>query len=298
MHSPLSTTGSLKFPVLGNSGAFVLANSETEAVLHFLPKKPAHCAYLTGLIHDHGLVSPLNRGTFYGSKNFLGELRGVALVGHATIIEPANKESLKDLAEAARSCKSKHLVMCEERWAEHFLKHHGKDGSIKCERRQLLLELRWPTGNSSKNRQPLRLATIKDLELLIPVHARLACYQSGVNPHDVDREGFVLRYQQRIKNGRTWVLTSNDRLIFKADVISATAEISYLEGVWVNPDVRSMGYGRACIAELARMLLWRSRSISVLVNDDDTEAQSFYKSCGFQVRGSYRTIFMSGRSIK
>ena len=298
MYSPLSTTGSLNSPVLGNSGAFVLANSETEAVLEFLPKKPAHCAYLTGLIHEHGLVSPLNRGTFYASKDFLGELRGVALVGHATIIEPTNKESLRDLAEAARNCDSKHLVMCEERWAEQFWNHHGTDRSIKCERRELLLELRWPTGNSNKNRQHLRLATSKDLDVLIPVHARLACSQSGVDPRDVDREGFVERYQQRIKNGGTWVLTDNDQLIFKADVISATAETCYLEGVWVNPDVRSMGYGRACIAELARMLLWRSRSISVLVNDDDLETQSFYKSCGFQMRGSYRTVFLSGRSIK
>src|SRR5687767_13178208 len=172
MYSSLSTTGSLNSPVLGNSGAFVLANSEAEAVLQFLPKKPAHCAFLTGLIHEHGLVSPLNRGTFFASKNFLGELRGVALVGHATIIEPTNQESLKDLAEAASNCNSKHLVMCEERWAEQFWKYHGRDRSIECERRELLLEFRWPTGNSNNNRQQLRLATSKDLELLIPVHAR------------------------------------------------------------------------------------------------------------------------------
>ena len=299
MYSSLSNTGWLNSPVLGNSGAFVMANDETEAVLQFLPKKPAHCAYLQGLIHEHGLVSPLNRGTFYASKNFLGELRGVALVGHATIIEPTNKESLKDLAEAASNCNFKHLVMCEERWAEQFWTYHGtRDQSKESERRELLLELRWPTPQAKKHRQQLRLATTTDLELLIPVHARLACNQSGVDPRDVDKEGFVERYQQRIRNGRTWVLTENDRLIFKADVITATHETCYLEGVWVNPDVRSMGYGRACIAELARMLLWRSRSISVLVNDNDTEAQSFYKSCGFHVRGSYRTVFLSGRTFK
>jgi len=123
MHCSLSTTSSLNSRVLGNTGAFVLANSEAEAVLQFLPKKPAHCAYLTGLIHDHGLVSPLNRGTFYESKNFLAELLGVALVGHATIIEPTNKESLKDLAEAARSCDSKHLVMCESNPNLNHLSH-------------------------------------------------------------------------------------------------------------------------------------------------------------------------------
>lgn len=299
MYSSLSNTGSLHLPVLGTSGAFVLADDETEAVLEFLPKKPPHCAYLSGLIQEHGLVSPLNRGTFYGSKNFLGELRGVALVGHATIFEPTNKESLKDLAEAASLCNSKHLIMCEDRWAEQFWSYHGtRDQSKECERRELLLELRWPSTHSSKNRVELRLATSNDLELLIPVHARLACYQSGVDPRDVDKDGFVERYLHRIRNGRTWVLTENGQLVFKADVITATHETCYLEGVWVNPDLRSMGYGRACITELARMLLWRSRSISVLVNDEDAEALAFYKSCGFHVRGSYQTVFLRGRTIK
>jgi predicted GNAT family acetyltransferase len=189
--------------------------------------------------------------------------------------------------------------MCEERWAEQFWKYHGtRDRSKERERRELLLELRWPPSHSNENRLQLRLATSNDLGLLIPVHARLACYQSGVDPRDVDKDGFVERYQQRIRNGRTWVLTENGQLVFKADVISATHETCYLEGVWVNPDVRSMGYGRACITELARMLLWKSRSISVLVNDDDAEAQSFYKSCGFHVRGTYRTVFLSGLTVK
>lgn len=299
MYSSLPNTGSVNSPVIGNSGAFALTRDDAEDVLQFLPTKPPHCAYLIGLIHEHGLVSRLNRGTLYGSKNFLGELRGVALVGHATIIEPTNKESLKDLAEAANNCNSKHLIMCEERWAEQFWKYHGtRDRSNASERRELLLELRWPLVQSNKNRLQLRLATSNDLELLIPVHARLARHQSGVDPRDVDKEGFVERYEQRIKNGRTWILTENDQLVFKADVITQTHETCYLEGVWVNPDVRSMGYGRACMAELARMLLWRSGSISVLVNDDDAEAQSFYKSCGFQVRGSYRTVFLRGRTIK
>lgn len=294
MYSSLSNTGALNFPVPGCLGAFVLTNDETKAVLQFLPKKPAHCAYLISLIHEYGLMNPLNRGTFYGSKNFLGELRGVALVGHATIIEPTNKESLKDLAEAASHSNSKHLVMCEERWAEEFWKHHGKDRSISHERRKLLLELRWPTGDSNRNRQQLRLATSNDLELLVPVHAHLAYAESGVDPRDVENEGFVSRCRQRIRNGRTWVLIQNDQLIFKADVVAATQETCYLEGVWVNPDVRNLGYGRACIAEVARMLLWRSKTISVLVDYDDADAQVFYRSCGFHVRGSYRTVFLSG----
>ena len=36
------------------------------------------------LIRDNGIVSSLNRGTFYGCRDLNGNLEGVALVGHAT----------------------------------------------------------------------------------------------------------------------------------------------------------------------------------------------------------------------
>jgi predicted GNAT family acetyltransferase len=294
MYSSLSTADAVNSHLMARSGAQLLTIEETEEVLRFLPKKPAHCAYLAGLVEENGLVNPLNRGAFYASRNFLGEIQGVALVGHATIIEPTNQESIRELAEAANHCNSTHLVMCEERWADEFWKHYAPtERSPEVECRELLLELRWPTVHSNKSRQQLRLATTNDLELLVPIHAGMASAESGVDPRDLDNDGFIERYHQRIRKGRTWVLIQNDQLIFKADVVIATHETCYLEGVWVNPDVRGVGYGRACIAELARMLLWQSRSLSLLVNDSNKEAQAFYRSCGFHVRGSYKTAFLN-----
>ena len=292
MISSLSKT--LDYSVLPpGCGLHPLTAEDADDVLTFLPKKPAHCAYLAGLIEDHGLVSPLNRGAFYASRNFLSEIQGVALVGHATIIEPTNNESIRELAEVAANWESTHLVMCEERWADEFWKHYRTtDRSATVQSRELLLELRWPAIHSNKSRQQLRLATTRDLELLVPVHAGLASAESGIDPREVDYEGFIERYRQRILNGRTWVLTQKDQLIFTADVVTATHETCYLEGVWVNPASRGLGYGRACIAELARMLLWRSRSLSLLVNDHNHEAHTFFRNCGFHVRGSYRTTFL------
>lgn len=109
MYSSLSNTRSLNFPVPECSGALVLDNDETEAILQFLQKKPAHCAYLTGLIQEHGPVSRLHRGIFYASRNFLGELRGIALVGHATIIEPNEQRIIKRLGRAANKWELKNV---------------------------------------------------------------------------------------------------------------------------------------------------------------------------------------------
>src|SRR4026208_2095608 len=64
-----------------------LTNAETAEALSFLSRRPIHTVAMAGFIHDNGLVSALNRGTFYGCRNSGGELEGVALIGHATLLE-------------------------------------------------------------------------------------------------------------------------------------------------------------------------------------------------------------------
>ena len=63
-------------------------------VLAFLADRPLHTVSLTGLIEDNGLVSPLNRGAFYGCRNRQGQLEGVALIGHATLMETTTYRAL------------------------------------------------------------------------------------------------------------------------------------------------------------------------------------------------------------
>ncbi len=182
--------------------------------------------------------------------------------------------------------------MCEENWSDKFWAQYATARqSVRRARRELLFELRWPV-EASRNRPPLRLATSDEIEMLLPVHAQMAYHESGVDPRDVDNDGFAQRYARRIQQGRTWVLTENDQLIFKADVVTETSQTTYVEGVWVHPDARRSGYGRNCMAQLSRMLLWHSRSICLFVSDENKEAKAFYKRCGYHFRGSYDTVFL------
>jgi len=64
-----------------------LTDDEQNEVLAFLAERPIHTVCLAGFIRDNGLSSPHNRGTFYGCRNSEGRLEGVALIGHATLIE-------------------------------------------------------------------------------------------------------------------------------------------------------------------------------------------------------------------
>src|SRR5947207_9977377 len=63
-------------------------------VLNFLGERPLHTVFMASLIRDNGLVSPQNRGSFYACRNTQGSLEGVALLGHATVIEARTNASI------------------------------------------------------------------------------------------------------------------------------------------------------------------------------------------------------------
>jgi predicted GNAT family acetyltransferase len=138
----------------------------------------------------------------------------------------------------------------------------------------------------------LRLATLADIELILPVHAAMAEEESGVNPLVVDPEGFRARCARRIEKGRVWVVVEDGQLIFKADIVADTPSVIYLEGIWVNPSHRRTGRGRRALRQLCSDLLSRTKSVCVLANEANEGAHSFYRMCNFKRRAVYDTIFL------
>ena len=269
-----------------------LVDAEEAEVLEFLAQRPIHTVAMMSLIHDNGLVSPLNRGTFYGCRDLHGRLEGVALVGHATLMETVSDRALAALAQVAQQCTSTHMIMGEKERVADFWSHYaaaGRQQRLAC--REWLFELSWPV----EAREPvagLRRATLKELELVAPVQAQLAFAESGINPLNVDPRGFVERCRRRIEQGRTWVVIQDDKLIFKADVISRTPAVNYLEGIWICEERRANGSGLRFMSELMRSLLEDTKSVCLLVNETNKRAQSFYRKCGFHFRATYETIFL------
>jgi predicted GNAT family acetyltransferase len=280
-----------QLPNANQDAARPLANSEYAEVLAFLERRPIQTAFLAGLIRDNGIESPLNRGKFYGYRNELSQLEGVALIGHATLMETSSDQAIAAFAEVAQNCQAIHLIMFEEQRIDKFWGGYaGAERQMRYAARQHLLELRWPIEVSRVSN--LRLATIQDLPLLIPIHAAMALEESGIDPREQDAAGFSRRYARRIEQGRTWILIENNKLLFKAEILAETPETTFIEGVWVNPQVRRQGYGRRCLSQLARMLLWRTKSICLFVNDENEGARRFCKQSGYHLRTVYDTIFL------
>lgn len=271
--------------------AALTAGTEKE-VIQFLSQRPLHTVAMLSLIRDNGLISPLNRGTFYGCRDANGYLEGVALIGHATLLETVSSRALRALAEVARDCPNTHMIMGEqdrinELWS--YCANAGQQMRLACT--ESLLEFSYPIEVHAEAPE-LRLATKDELDLVLPIQAEMAFEESGVDPREVDPQGFRRRCLRRIEQGRTWVVIEDGKLMFKADIISETSDVVYLEGVWVNEEKRSNGYGASCMSELSRSLLTRSKSVCLLVNYKNTNAQAFYRRCGYQFRATYLTIFL------
>jgi len=266
---------------------------QEQEVLRFLETDPIGNAIMCGRIRDYGLESYLHRGSFYGCRDQKGHLKGVALIGHVTLFEARNRASLIAFARAAQSISVIYSIAGEYRRVDEFWRHFT-DGEDQPHRRtyELMLERRLPAVIPDCPAE-LRLATTDDLDLVVEAHARLTEEELGIKPLESDPSGFRARCRHRILQKRVWVWIENNRLLFKADVISDSPEVTYLEGVYVDIEQRGKGIGSRCLSCLSHILLSRKSpggAISVLVNEQHYHAQAFYAKMGFKLHSRYQRI--------
>ena len=269
-----------------------LTEDDRNEVLAFLAERPVHTVCIAGFIRDNGLISPHNRGTFYGCRNSEGRLEGVALIGHATLIEARTVRAMEEFGLVAQGYQRTHMILGEKDKVEQFWNYYADEGQeMRLACRELLFELRYAMQVRDEV-DGLRRATLEDLDKIAPVQASMAEEESGKNPMEIDPDGFRARCARRIEMGRVWLLEEDGRLVFKADVQSDTPDVVYLEGVWVNPSERGKGIGRQCLRQLCQDLLVRTKSVCVLVNEENHRAHTFYRMCNFKMRGVYDSIFL------
>lgn len=274
----------------------LLTGGDEAEVLAFLARRSIHTVCMMSMILENGLVSPLNRGAFYAYRDPAGQMEGVALIGHATLIEAHSDAALQSFARLAQDNARAHLIRGEQEMIERFWNHYTPVGcapSLIC--REILLEQKEPV----PVREPvnnLRPATLAELEPVLSVNAAMIYEECGVNPLQTDLAGFRQRTARRINQGRIWVWVENGQLIFKTEVMSATPEVIYLEGVYVNPLARGKGYGFRCFSQLCQHLLKRVKFLCLLVNEQNQTAINFYSKAGYSLQGCYDTIYLQRRS--
>lgn len=270
-----------------------LTENDEQEVLKFLANRPVHTVVMSSFIQDNGIESQDNRGKFYAYRNDQGDLEGVALIGHTTLIETLSNDALKTFAHIARESKTPiHIMMSDGKSTETFWKFYAPDNKqprLVCT--ELLFELSFPF-QVQNCKWDVRLAKAEELEQIALAHAEVAFIESGVDPMDKDPEGFRKRCLKRIEKQRTFVVFENGKLVFKADIVAETDNVVYLEGIYVSPEYRGQNVGSNCLAKLSIELLNRVEHICLLSNIEFKNAHTSFIKAGFRNTDHCQTIFV------
>lgn len=275
------------------SRTFELKESDRDAVLSFLDEKPPHGAAMASFIYDNGIESPLNRGTFHGYHDRYGNLEGVALIGHTTLLDVRSNEALQALAFVARrNGANMHVIVSEGTAAIDFWADAVQGATAPRQvNHEYLFEVSFPYPVRECDYE-VRLATPEELMPIAEAHAEVAFLESGDDPMLRDREGFLSRAMRRIEQGRTFVVFENGKLLFKADVVALATDTAHLEGLYVAADRRGEGIGPSCLSEVTRRLLNTVQTVCLLSGVDFTEAHKCFLKAGYKKTKECTAVFV------
>lgn len=93
-----------------------------------------------------------------------------------------------------------------------------------------------------------------------------------------------------IQQGRSYTIVEDGRVIFKADIGSATATRCQIQGVWVAPSHRGQGIAAPAMAAVIRLAREQWPIVTLYVNDFNTPALATYRRVGMRQVGEYATI--------
>jgi GNAT superfamily N-acetyltransferase len=270
-----------------------LMTGDERQALCFLDQRPLKNLIMRGLIRDHGLESPANRGTFYGCY-FQNKLVGMALMGHCTLLS-GSLDVIKHFAHLAclTDVSQVRMMLGEEELIDSFHRHLGQLSSALAVNQTALQLMLVLTEMQLKTRHigGLRRASSDELDQVARMNAEGYFELNGVDPASKDPAGFRERVLARIEMGRVWVVNDDeDGLAFKVDIVSMTDEAVYLEGVLTRSDLRGTGLGSAALSALCKRLLRRHKAVCLFVNADNQSLLSFYSRIGFAPFASYRLV--------
>jgi hypothetical protein len=136
----------------------------------------------------------------------------------------------------------------------------------------------------------LRVATLDDLDRLVPVCAAAHQGELGIDPLARDRDAFRWRTRAQITEGRSWLWMEGDTIVFKAEASAWTPAAAQVQQVWVDPSVRGRGYGVRGMRDLCRLLLQTTPFVTLFVRSENAVAIALYESIGMRQVGRYRSL--------
>jgi uncharacterized protein len=107
-----------------------------------------------------------------------------------------------------------------------------------------------------------------------------------------DSPSFDSGIRRMIEAKRWWVGVSDGRLCFFCNVGPWSEQTAQLQGIWTPPELRGRGLATASLAAICDRLLETSPTLSLYVNDFNTDAIALYDRVGFERVGEFQSILL------
>ena len=138
----------------------------------------------------------------------------------------------------------------------------------------------------------VRQVEMEDLDILLPACIAMFTEEVGVSPIAHGNQGaYRSRIADLIRAGRAIARIEDGRVLFKAEIGSATPMACQVQGVWVAPSHRGRGLaapGMASVVQIAREHI--APLVSLYVNDHNTNARKTYARVGFTPHETFASI--------
>jgi RimJ/RimL family protein N-acetyltransferase len=264
-----------------------LSRATREPALRYLARSPYLNVFLTHvLVHDP--APPAQRNIAVALDR--GAVAGVAYLGRqiALSAEPAVIDAF---AEYARTRRGERMIVGEREivsayWnavrAWHALPRLVRD-------RQLVMLLDRAHLRPYERRAAVRQATLADWSEVADGSAEMVRQELEYDPRRGSPE-FVAGIRQMIERKLWWVGCVDGRLCFFCNVGPWSNRTMQLQGIWTPPAMRGRGLATASLAAICDRLLDVSPTLSLYVNDFNTDAIALYRRVGFEHVGDFQTL--------
>lgn len=170
-----------------------------------------------------------------------------------------------------------------------------------------LLESAWGPARDVRPNQPLmsistaspvradpgvRRVRPDELDTILPACVAMFTEEVGVSPTLGDGGAtYRARVAELIAAGRAFARIEDGRVVFKAEIGSATDQACQVQGVWVPPELRGRGLSAGGMAAVVNEALRDiAPVVSLYVNDYNAAARSTYRRVGFQDAGTFMSV--------
>ncbi|GAA3041205.1 GNAT family N-acetyltransferase [Gordonia defluvii] len=139
----------------------------------------------------------------------------------------------------------------------------------------------------------VRLVTGDDLDAYFPAAVEMFNSEIGVDPCALDNgRAYRQRLAGLIDGQRVFARFDDGRVVFKAEIGALSHAVGQIQGVWVAPEHRAMGLGRAGTAAVASAIRAHGRIPSLYVNDFNLSARRAYEAVGFEQVSTFATVLI------